>query len=144
LRDGFAIELDNDLAEIERFDRLVRAFAARNALTSGFASQVTLALDELLTNVISYGFPQGGRHKISLTLAIDDGGFTAEMVDGGVPFDPLARPAPDTLAPLEERDIGGLGIHFVRKAMDSLDYRREKDQNRLFMTKRIAADQRQE
>jgi serine/threonine-protein kinase RsbW len=144
MTDGIVVELDNDLSEIERFDALFRAFAARQALAERFVFQVTLAFEELLTNTISYGYPQGGRHRITIALEVEGDCFRAELTDGGVPFNPLDQPEPDIDAPMEEREIGGLGIHFVRTVMDDLDYRREKDQNRLVMTKRIATDRQQE
>ncbi|MEI9981874.1 MAG: ATP-binding protein [Aliidongia sp.] len=144
MTDGIVVELDNELSEIERFDALFRAFAARHALADRFVFQVTLAFEELLTNTISYGYPQGGRHKIGIALEIEGDCFRAELIDGGVPFNPLDQPEPDIDAPMEEREIGGLGIHFVRTVMDDLDYCREKDQNRLVMTKRIATDRQQE
>ena len=137
LADSLAIELDNELAEIERFEGEFQAFATRHGLAPRAIGQIWLAFDELLTNTISYGFPQGGHHKISVRLAVEGDSFTAELVDGGIAFDPLAAPEPDLDSALEEREIGGLGIHFVRTTMDGLDYRREKDQNRLVMTKRI-------
>jgi serine/threonine-protein kinase RsbW len=137
LADSLAVELENELAEIERFEGEFQAFAARHGLAPRLVAQIWLAFDELLTNTISYGFPQGGRHTILVRLDIEGDRFTAELIDGGVAFDPLAAPEPDLDAALEERGIGGLGIHFVRATMDSLDYRREKDQNRLVMTKRI-------
>ena len=137
MADSLAIELDNELAEIERFEGEFQAFATRHGLAPRAIGQIWLAFDELLTNTVSYGFPEGGRHKISVRLDIEGDCFTAELVDDGVAFDPLAAGEPDLDAELEEREIGGLGIHFVRVVMDSVDYRREKDQNRLLMTKRI-------
>jgi anti-sigma regulatory factor (Ser/Thr protein kinase) len=144
LADSLAIELDNELSEIERFEGEFQAFAARHGLAARTVGQIWLAFDELLTNTVSYGFPAGGHHKISVRLDMDGERFTAELVDDGVAFDPLAAAEPDLDAALEEREIGGLGIHFVRVVMDSLDYRREKDQNRLVMTKRIRPDGQQD
>lgn len=144
LAESLTVELDNELAEIERFEGEFQAFAARHGLAPRTASQIWLAFDELLTNTISYGFPDGGRHKILVQLGIEGDRFTAELVDDGIAFDPLATPAPGLDAALEEREIGGLGIHFVRATMDSLDYRREKDQNRLVMTKRFLSAPQQD
>jgi anti-sigma regulatory factor (Ser/Thr protein kinase) len=137
LAESLAVELANELTEIERFEGEFEAFAARHGMPARAVSQIWLAFDELLTNTISYGFPQGGRHTILVRLGLEDEIFTAELVDGGIAFDPLAAAEPDLDAPLEERGVGGLGIHFVKVVMDSLDYHREKDQNRLVMTKRI-------
>jgi len=140
LSQGLIMELDNELAEIGRFNEAFEAFAATHALSAKNLYEVTLAVEELLTNIITHGFPQGGRHKILVALDIEEGRLTARLVDDGIAFNPLTVPAPDLEIPLEERGIGGLGVHFVRKAMDSLDYRRENGQNQLVMTKRVTAD----
>ena len=132
-----AIEIRNDVAEIARLVEFLEAFCRRNGLAADVTSHMTLAFDELLTNTISYGFPDGGSHKIAISLWLDDGRLSAEMVDSGVPFDPLARPPADIDSPVETRQIGGLGIHFVRTLLDHVDYQRVDGQNRLILTKNL-------
>jgi serine/threonine-protein kinase RsbW len=56
-----------------------------------------------------------------------------EVEDDGRPFNPLEAPPPDIGKPLAEREVGGLGIHLVRKMMDELEYRRENDKNLLIL-----------
>ena len=140
LQDGFTVDLDNDPGEIERFTALVEALAERCDLPAKLVFQLTLVFDELLTNVISYGFPAGGRHKITASVAISGTELTATLTDGGVEFDPLAKAGPDTNLSIEDREIGGLGVHLVRQLMDKVDYRREAGQNHLVMTKTISVD----
>ena len=92
-----------------------------------------LALDEILTNVISYGYDDAGEHQITARFSLEQGKWTAEVEDGGRPFNPLASPEANTQQSLETRPIGGLGIHLVRKLIDELEYRRQNDKNRLVM-----------
>jgi anti-sigma regulatory factor (Ser/Thr protein kinase) len=64
--------------------------------------------------------------------------LTAELVDDGRAFDPLQVAAPDLAAPLEERAVGGLGVHLMRHLVDDIQYRRDGGRNHLVFTKRIA------
>jgi anti-sigma regulatory factor (Ser/Thr protein kinase) len=100
---------------------------------------VTLALDELFTNVISYGYDGGakGDRDIVVELGVKDGELTVALEDDGRAFDPTSMPPPDIDADLEDRAIGGLGIHFVRNFMDSVDYNRTNGYNRLMMRKSL-------
>jgi serine/threonine-protein kinase RsbW len=139
LDEDAVIEIDNVLPEIARVVGFLEAFAGRHRLPADVVFPMTLAVDELLTNTISYGFPGGGRHKISVSLAFNDGQLSAELVDDGVPFDPLTQPAPDVTGSLDSRPIGGLGIHFARTLLDHVDYRRANGQNRMVLRKRVPA-----
>src|SRR4029077_18861751 len=91
----------------------------------------SLALDETLTNAVSYAFSEGGRHSIAVRIEHRDGYLTAIVSDDGAPFDPLSQAAPDVHAPIEQRKIGGLGIHLVRTLMETVEYRRRGDRNEL-------------
>ena len=133
------LELRNDVAELGRLGDFLDAFSERHGLHPKVAYGVNLVLDELVTNVISYGHPGGGEHLITLRMAMRDGELTAELEDDGRPFNPLGRPEPDTTLSIEERPIGGLGIHFARKTMDDIQYQRRGDRNILTMKKRVLA-----
>lgn len=97
-----------------------------------------LVLDELLTNVISYGYSDRDEHLIEVDLTLEDGVLRVRIEDDGAPFNPLHAPAPDTHCPTEDRHIGGLGIHLVTSLMDHVAYERAAEKNRLIMEKRIA------
>lgn len=89
----------------------------------------TLALEELVTNIIKYGYDDADEHQIDVQLSINGGGFELTIVDDGHEFDPFQAPEPDINAPLEERGIGGLGIHFVRNLLDRYQYVRQDNRN---------------
>ena len=135
-----AYRLKNELAEIEALALAVESFAAANNLPEQVVFQVNLCLDELLTNTISYGFPQGGEHEITVEIVLQGGALVITTHDGGLAFNPLERAEADTSQSIEERPIGGLGIHLVRKMMDEIEYRRESGQNVLVMKKLIKKD----
>ncbi len=132
-------EIDNDLAEIALVTAMIETFGTRHHLPQATVFHMTLAFDELLTNIISYGFADGGRHKIKAALALEGDRLEAEIIDDGIAFDPLAKAAPDIDAELEARGMGGLGIHFIRSVMDSVEYHRSDGCNHLKMVKKVPA-----
>jgi len=83
-------------------------------LPSKVLFEMNLALEEIVANVISYGFEDKEEHRIRVGLSLEQGELRAEVEDDGIPFNPLEAPSPDTEGPLTERAVGGLGIHVVR------------------------------
>jgi anti-sigma regulatory factor (Ser/Thr protein kinase) len=96
--------------------------------------KMMMALDELIANVVNYAYPEGQPGKVNLRMYRNDNTITAELVDQGKPFDPTKHPEPDVSLPIEERPIGGLGIHLTRKMMSSFKYERAGGENRLVIT----------
>ena len=92
-----------------------------------------------MTNVIAYAYDDKADHRITLRLSLRTGELAAEVEDDGRPFNPLDAPPPDLTQPLEDRPIGGLGVHFLRTLMDGVEYRREQGRNRLVMKKNLPA-----
>jgi anti-sigma regulatory factor (Ser/Thr protein kinase) len=132
------VVLENRLDEIRRLADDVDAFCREAGIAPKHAFNLNLALDELITNVILYGYEDGGHHQIRVALSANDDELTAELVDDGKPFDPIAEsPEPRLEAPLEERPIGGLGLHLVRTLMDDVRYRRDGAYNRMSLVKRL-------
>jgi len=135
---SITIHLTADVREIERLNRLVRQFGELHDVPSRTLYAVNLALDELVTNVILYGYEEGSAKEIAVKLVTttkDE--LVASVADEAKPFNPLEVAAPDLKAPLEERQLGGLGIHLVRSLMDHVSYEREKGKNVLTIRKRI-------
>jgi serine/threonine-protein kinase RsbW len=135
-----SIQLKNDLAELERLSQAIADFAAGSGLPAKFLFDINLALEEIVTNVISYGYEDDREHAITVRFLLEQEELTAEVEDDARPFNPLDAPEPDLDRPLEERPIGGLGIHLVRKVMDRLEYRRQDGKNILIMKKRVKED----
>lgn len=131
------IRCRNSLSELERVSQLTTAFGERHQLPEQLIFEINLALEEVLVNVISYGYDDQDEHEIVLHLSVQDEEVWVAVEDDGRSFNPLERAVPDLEQAVEERPIGGLGIHLVRKVMDSLEYTRQQGKNRLVMKKHI-------
>jgi len=131
------IVLRNHVAELERVGQLVAAFGTEHQLPSQIVFDLTLALDEILTNIISYAYADQGNHEIVVRLSQQAGTLVAEVEDDGRPFNPLDVPPPDLDAAIENRPIGGLGLHIVRRVTNGLDYERAAGKNRLVLRKTL-------
>ena len=131
------IVLQNRPEDRPRLVQALRDFAREHRLAATVVQVADLALEEHLTNIMNYGYEDGRVHEIRVRLALEGESLAVEVEDDGKPFDPLQRPPPDTTIPLEARPIGGLGIHLIRKSMDEVRYRRERDKNILSMRKRL-------
>ena len=119
----------NDSADLERVLDDVDARLAPLAVSPKRSYAVRLALDELLSNVIRYGYDDQAVHRIGLKLETGVP-FSLTIEDDGKPFDPLADAPPPVLAgPVEDRPIGGLGLHILKKMGLRLAYRREAGRN---------------
>lgn len=136
-RDSLSIELKNDLAEIAKLPEALGLLGTQHALSPRLLGRVRLALEEVVTNAITHGFGGSGEHVIRIDLSVEGGTLTARVEDDGLAFDPLGQSAPDTSASLDERGVGGLGIHIVRRLMDDVQYERVGDRN--VLTIKVAA-----
>ncbi len=87
--------------------------------------RVALVLDELFTNIVIHGYRNDPQGEILVEAALRDGAVDVTLTDHAPPFNPLTVPATDTTLPLEARGLGGLGLLFVRRKSDELDYRLE-------------------
>jgi serine/threonine-protein kinase RsbW len=136
------LRLKNDLAELARVSSAVAEFGQRYALPAAALFDLHLALDEILTNVISYGYDDNREHEIVVHVALSGVSglrhIEMEVRDDGRPFNPLDAVRPDVSAPVDERPIGGLGIYLVRHVMDDLEYRRQQGKNVLVLRKTVA------
>ncbi len=131
------IRLDNRLDELERLHAFFEEIGARANWPERLKFDMTLSCEELLTNTINYGFPQGGRHVITLSVQSSPAGVEIRLEDEGVPFNPLEFGEPDTSLGLEERTVGGLGIFFVKRMMNEFIYERTDTGNLVILRKTI-------
>lgn len=128
------------LEKIARSDNLEELFAFVEQALSDLKmpephrSRMMMALDEAVTNVTLYAYPEDQRGTVGLYLSRADNTITTEIVDHGKPFDPTAHPEPDVTLPIEQRPIGGLGIHLMRNMATSLRYYRKQGENHLIIT----------
>ena len=93
-------------------------------------------LEEIGTNIVKYGYEHEGKKDIRITLTSESHALSMEILDDGKPYDPFAEaPPPDLDSSVEERPIGGLGVHLVQKLMDEAHYRREDGMNKVTLIK---------
>lgn len=131
------LTIHNDLAEIGRIASVIETFCTEHGLGDGIAHAINLSLDELLTNTISYGYDDTAKHAIDIDVTATDGQVTVTLLDDARAFDPTAAGDPDIDAELDDRPIGGLGIHIVRTMMDDVSYRHADGRNQLTLVKNI-------
>lgn len=131
-----SIRLRNQLDELNRLHAFVTQFCLASRLPPADSFALSLALDELVTNVIVYGYDDGAEHEIVVALSMAGDTVVVEMEDDARPFDPTQGTAVDLSADPQHREIGGLGLHFVRRTMDEMVYRRSGGRNHLRMEKR--------
>lgn len=134
------IILQSRLTDLERLAAFVDQFGEQNGVGARDLFAVKLALDEVVTNVIRYAHDDAGDHDIVVRLICEGGEVVAEVEDEGRPFDPLQAGAPDLAAPLEQRPVGGLGIHLARQMTDRLEYRRQGDHNVLTLRRTLGGE----
>lgn len=133
-----AVTLRNHPSEVGRLVDRLEAFGAEAGFPPDVTFRLTLALDEIVCNVIRHGFDDDKEHQIQVAVDVADGVVTASVTDDGVAFDPRDAPPPNLNTPIEEREPGGLGMHLVRSTMDEVDYRREGGRNVLTVRTSLA------
>ncbi len=131
------IELQSDVDEVPRLAAFVERTGLRWGLDARVVFALNLTLEEVLVNVIAHGLAGEGGRTIAVSLSLEEGQVRAEVRDDAPPFDPLSAAEADTTAPLEQRSVGGLGLHLVRRMTDSVEYRRDGDHNVLTLIKKL-------
>jgi len=130
------LSLTNKRTELRRLAAWVDEFATTIDLGEPARGELQVALEEVVSNVIKHGFRDGATHTFTVSLSADADFVTAVVTDDAPAFDPLARAEVDIAQPLEERPIGGLGIHLVRHLMDEVAYERREARNVLTLRRR--------
>ena len=129
--------LHNDIQQLSRLQEFIEEIGEAKGLDSGTVSQINLALEEAVTNVILYAYPEGTDGLVEIEARAGEKALEFVITDEGAPFDPTTRKDADIHASLENRPIGGLGIHLIRHIMDSVRYERANGKNILTITKKI-------
>ena len=129
--------LQNDIQQIPQLADFIETIAEESGISQALAMSLNLALEEAVTNVILYAYPEGTEGLVDIEAIIRKHQICFNITDSGQPFDPTQVAVVDTTLPLEERPIGGLGIHIVRSIMDEVFYKREGNQNFLRLIKNL-------
>ena len=115
-------------------------------MTPEDAADLVQAVDEIVTNVIEHGYAgRDGKVEVELEAAPDGDGVIVRVRDACPPFDPTVVPTPDTAAPLDERPLGGMGVHLSRELTDAMTHRiLPSGGNELTLVKRLSVEGRGE
>jgi anti-sigma regulatory factor (Ser/Thr protein kinase) len=134
-----SFELRNNLSELKLLYQNLKNFGRTTGLSTSCINEINIGLDELFTNIVSYGFEDDSEHRIMFNIHLKNGVLTIYVEDDGIPFNPLEIKDPETPTDLIEAKIGGLGIHFVKQLMDDVCYDRNQGKNKLTLIKSISA-----
>jgi len=137
------LTVPNQLTENARVKEHFDTFAEHYGIPDHIRLKMHVVIDELLMNIISYAYLDDESHDICIKVELSADRLKVSMVDDGIPFNPLGIETPDTELSLEEREIGGLGIHLIRKMMDRVSYRRSIEKNVISVVKFLEADEKQ-
>ena len=135
MTDRLVLQVQSRLSEVARIAPSLREFADRHALPTKAILAVNLALEEIMVNTISYGYADPRDHCIDIEVTIADGLLIVRVEDDARPYDPTAHSAPDFSKALEDRPVGGLGIHLMRALFDAVEYQRSGGRNVLVLRK---------
>jgi serine/threonine-protein kinase RsbW len=136
--DKVELSLVNQVSELEKLTGALEEVSERWGIPPKVLMHLNLALEELFTNVVFHGHPDGGEHDIHIEIGRNDHVLSVVVSDDAPAFNPLEHEDDSRVdKPLEERKIGGLGIHFVKTVMDSVDYARRDGKNIVTLTKRF-------
>jgi anti-sigma regulatory factor (Ser/Thr protein kinase) len=139
-KNTYSFELKSDLSELDRLCQNLETFGQKFGLSKKLIFEINLALDELFTNIISYGFQDDKEHVVRITLTPENDLLCLCIEDDGKPFNPIEFESPDVSCSVEKCKIGGLGIHIMKKLMDEICYERCDDKNVLNLKKKISSE----
>ena len=131
------LTLKNDVREVAKLSSFQKSFYEKMNLDKSLARQLRLAVEEAVVNVIEYAYPAGTEGNVGIAMMSDGHRLKVQIDDSGMAFDPTAEKKVDTTLSVEERRVGGLGIHLVRELMDSINYERINGHNILTLIKQI-------
>ena len=129
-----------DSVAMRAVDSFVAAFVKEQEVAADEAARILIVLEELITNLMKYGYPsrsKPGRAEIALSL--DGGRLEIEFIDDGCEFDPFAGPLPNLDGPLTDRPIGGLGLHLLRSLTYEAHYERRNETNVIRLSRIVAS-----
>jgi anti-sigma regulatory factor (Ser/Thr protein kinase) len=134
-----SFQMTNKMNCFKRFQPEVERFGQAHGLPPKAVFHLTLCLDELVTNIIDYGYADFDEHPIDVTITLEGETVIIRLEDDAAPFNILEAPDPELHLPLEERTkpIGGMGIHLVKNMVDTIQYVRKGGRNILLLHKRI-------
>ena len=129
------LQLSNNQPEIRNLRNRFDIFAKDNKIPTKAIHDVQLALDEIVTNIVEYGYDDDDKHFIDIKFILNEQSLKIIVIDDANPYNILDKENPDTSLSLEDKPIGGLGIYLVKRLMTNIDYDYRDGKNHLLLTK---------
>lgn len=124
-----SVSFVNDMKELTHVLQVVNVFLEPRALSSKLVYAVNLILEEILMNIITYGYDDEDSHEIEVQIGVEEEEVALTVIDDGKEFNPLTIPRPDRSKSAMDRIEEGLGLQFVRHMRNAMEYRREESKN---------------
>ena len=134
-----ALSIRNEIADLTIVTKVLDRIGGDLKIPGKALTQLQVALDEVLSNIVKYAWPGGGPHELHLRISAHHDGIEVVIVDDGAPFDPRAHVPREPSAPGIRRQPGGVGIQMVKQLVDGFDYARVDGRNQVTLTKRYAS-----
>jgi len=135
-----SFKLKIDLSELKTLTRQLQAFGKSTKLSEGSILKINICLEELFTNIVSYGYEDKLESPIIFTLTLLDDELTIKVEDDGIPFNALTVKNPEMVDDLNIIQIGGFGVYIVKELMDDICYKRYRGKNHLTLKKFLRDD----
>jgi len=133
----FVLKINNDFDDLRAATDSATQFLRSNNASPEVIFAANLAMEEIVTNIIKYGYGDALKHEIAVRLEMTESMLDVEICDDGKEFNPFNQPEADILLPSKEPKIGGLGVHFVRKMLDACAYERRDGRNMVRLSKKL-------
>ena len=131
------VRITNQRDQVDTVRKFFDDYSKENKLTEKTVHDIQMALDELLTNIVNYGYEDTDEHQIDIHFGVNDDAVKVEIVDDSKPYNILEKDNPDISLSMEDKPIGGLGIFLIKKLMSNVDYYTEEGKNHLVMIKEL-------
>ncbi|MCG6946983.1 MAG: ATP-binding protein [Deltaproteobacteria bacterium] len=129
MANSLSISFANDMQELTHLLQVVNVFLEPRALSSKLVYAVNLILEEILMNIIKYGYDDEDSHEIEVQIGVEEEEVALTVIDDGKEFNPLTIPGLARSKSAMDRLEEGLGLQFVRHMRNAMEYRREEDKN---------------
>ena len=131
MTDELCVSLSPKLSAVRGLAQMVEKFGDANGLPDQKIYLINLALDELITNTVSYGLRGVSEPMIEIAVRLQIAVLALTVVDNGQQFDPTQDTNPDLSSAIDDRPIGGLGLHLIKSFADRMEYEYVDGKNRL-------------
>ena len=131
------LTIRNDRAGLSVLRDTLDRIAAEHGIFGKSLIELQVALDEIISNIIKYAWPEGDAHDLLVRLTVAGTVVEVEVIDDGQPYDPRNAPPPPPVAPGRRPKPGGVGVHMVKQLVDGFDYERVDGYNRVKLTKKM-------